>query len=408
MKFDKRFLYIGICIHVVYFTISLLLFFFTTYSETSDFLTYYNAGKIILENINYLYDQTYYNFPYRYFPISAYFFAPFALLSYELGYLLFQICSLVVNLLNCYLIVVIVNKIQNKNDIVVSKDIILKFIVIYLAVFPHFMNYALGQVNNLITLLILLALFLFMNNSVVSDLCGGLLIGFSISIKPLAIFIIPFVLISYYKMKKIDFKLLISRLVGIIIPLLISLLYFIVFPALWQGFLDINLSGEYTEEGINNSISVTRAILNLFYVLNAPANNIFVFFIVSLGIAVPGFLIYLFRRNSLIGMNEAIIFGMIIMLLVYFDSWDHHLVSLAPFLSIFLIVNDNSSDLKQEKSINTFKLGYYLLATLVVPMSGVFFLTYNYFPFNLWGSIFLLVIFIGLIRFTFLTSEHEE
>ena len=409
---NKRFLYLGIGVHLIYFIISLILFYFTRYSETNDFLTYFNAGKIIIEDINDLYNQSNYLFPYRYFPISAYFFTPFSMMGLEIGYFTFQIFNLFLTFLCCYLIYVNAAKIQSnqlnlKNNDLNSRSI--KYITIYLLFFPHFMNYALGQINNLITVFLLLALYFFLKNSLIYELLGGILIGTSISIKPLAIFIIPFLIIINWNWKnnklKIDDKRLFAIVCGLIVPILISVLFFVLYPTLWQGFLDINLSGEYTEEGINNSISITRAILNLFYILGIQSNKFIVFSIIVLIVAIPGFLIYIFKKNSNIGINEGLIYGMIIMLLVYFDSWDHHLVSLAPFLSIFLITVNSRVNLKAKKMIKNFKIGYFLLASIVVPLSGVFFLTYQIFPFNLWASIFLLIIYISLLKYSLLETE---
>ena len=412
---DKRFLFVGIGTHCVYLIISLMLFYFAGFSETCDFLTYFNAGKIIIEDINDLYNQSNYLFPYRYFPISAYFFTPFSMMGLEIGYFVFQIFSLFLNFACCYIIYINAAKIQlnrlnsKKNDLN-SRSI--KYITIYLLCFPHFMNYALGQINNLITVFLLLALYFFLKNSLIYEFLGGILIGISISIKPLAIFIIPFIIIINWNRKnkklKIDLKRSSFRLFGVIIPILVSVLFFILYPTLWQGFVDINFSGEYTEEGINNSISITRAILNLFYIMGIQSSKFIISIIIVLIVAIPGFLIYIFKKNSNVGINEGLIMGMIIMSLVYFDSWDHHIVSLAPFLSIFLITINSRVNLKVTRLIKNFKIGYFLLALLVVPLSGLFFLTYQIFPFNLWASIFLLIIYISLLKFSFLETAETQ
>ncbi|MCK4281000.1 MAG: DUF2029 domain-containing protein, partial [Candidatus Lokiarchaeota archaeon] len=406
---------VGIGTHCVYLIISLMLFYFAGFSETCDFLTYFNAGKIIIEDINDLYNQSNYLFPYRYFPISAYFFTPFSMMGLEIGYFVFQIFSLFLNFACCYIIYINAAKIQlnrlnSKKNNLNSRSI--KYITIYLLCFPHFMNYALGQINNLITVFLLLALYFFLKNSLIYEFLGGILIGISISIKPLAIFIIPFIIIINWNRKnkklKIDFKRSSLRLFGVIIPILVSVLFFILYPTLWQGFVDINFSGEYTEEGINNSISITRAILNLFYIMGIQSSKFIIPIIIVLIVAIPGFLIYIFKKNSNVGINEGLIMGMIIMLLVYFDSWDHHIVSLAPFLSIFLITINSRVNLKVTRLIKNFKIGYFLLALLVVPLSGLFFLTYQIFPFNLWASIFLLIIYISLLKFSFLETAETQ
>ncbi len=102
---------------------------------------------------------------------------------------------------------------------------------LYLIYLPQVLNYFLGQVNNFITFLILLSLYLFLKEGTLNNLLGGLMLGISLSLKPLGILIIPFIVVIFYdrslKKIKFEFKTTLLRILGCIIPILVSFIYFL-------------------------------------------------------------------------------------------------------------------------------------------------------------------------------------
>lgn len=162
------------------------------------------------------------------------------------------------------------------------------------------------------------------------------------------------------------------------------------------GFIEVNLTGEYTYSvggglGINPSFSLTRILLTLFEVLALDINYFLVFIIIILLIWLPIFIVFLFSKISQIRLIHGYFTGITVMLLVYFDSWPHHIVVLAPFLIFFLLL---------EKDFNRyvfFKYVYYLISFSILAFWIIFYLTYVIFPFNLGGLILLVLLYYTLI-----------
>ncbi|MFX0132991.1 MAG: glycosyltransferase 87 family protein, partial [Candidatus Hodarchaeota archaeon] len=251
----------------------------------NDYLSFYYAGLNVLEDLPNLYNSSLSPFPFRYLPFSAYFFTPFSLLGLELGYFIFQIINFFLNFLLVYLIYKILQiyKILSINsnfdyELNCFKDIfekkenesILHQSAVFLIMLPQFMNFFLGQINILVSTFILSSLFYFLKGGTKNDLLGGFLIGLGISIRPTLIFILPFLLLLNYnrKTKKLifNFKETVMRLIGPMVFILISGIYFLIYPQMLTDFIDVNLAGKYTytlSEGleINPSFSLTRIIL---------------------------------------------------------------------------------------------------------------------------------------------------
>ncbi len=200
-------------------------------------------------------------------PVAAYFFTPFSLLSLEMGYFLFQILNFFLIFIIIYLIYKIIQihsereaELNNVLELNQFKDLfqnnknknLLFQISIYLFYLPHLLNYFAGQINNLIAVLLLISLYLFLKKGMLNNFLGGLILGLSLLIKPIGIFIIPFIVVIFYeeslKKLKFNFKITFVRLFGCFISIIISLFYFLLYPSLLNSYIAINLSGEYTEE----------------------------------------------------------------------------------------------------------------------------------------------------------------
>ncbi len=377
--------------------------------DNNDFLSFFNAGKFVIEDLPNLYNSDLYLFPFRYLPLSAYFFTPFYLLGLELGYFVFQIFNFILNILIVYLIYKIIQLYKNLNrpstpfyDLENIKNVfskpenksILHQSVIFLVMVPQFMNYFLGQINVIVTVFIISSLYCFLKGGNKNDLLGGFLIGVGILLKPTLILILPFLLYLNYskETKKFSFKFkkTVIRLIGSIILVGISVLYFLIFPQMLEDFIDVNLAGEYTYtiEGsleINPSFSLTRIILILLSIINIDVNGFLIFIIITLLILIPMY--FISYKNSIqpITLIDGYLVGILVMLIVYFDTWPHHLVVLAPFLIFFILIH---RDFEFNKLL---KYCHYFLATLTVLFWGIFYLTYEIFPFNVGGLILLML-----------------
>ena len=217
----------AVIIHVFYLLLSLFLTL-TIFRERNDFLVYYTVGEVFMNDINELYNRTKYLWPFRYFPISAILFVPFYLLGFNLGSIIFNIINLILNSLICLIIYKIINLIKSEDHEKEDKRVIL-YMSIFLISLPNLFNYILGQINLYITLLVLISLYLFLKyDDLKWDLIASIILGISINIKPITIFMIPFLIIINfnYKTRKLEISFLRSliRLGGALIPLSLNLL----------------------------------------------------------------------------------------------------------------------------------------------------------------------------------------
>ncbi|GAH25405.1 unnamed protein product [marine sediment metagenome] len=108
-----------------------------------------------------------------------------------------------------------------------------------------------------------------------------------------------------------------------------------------------------------------------------------------------GFLTYVFRRINNNSIVLAYLFGILIMLLAYYDSWTHHLLALTPILIILIFIIPRNSDITKIY----IKPSFFFLNFIDLGFMGIWFIIKNWFPFNFVSTIFLLLIFFGLIKY---------
>jgi len=421
MNKTQKFFLLAIVINSIYLAITFIFFYYLDSplmsSDNNDYLTFHNAGLIVITDISNLYNSSLYLFPFRYFPISAYIFTPFSILGLKLGYFIFQIFNFFLNIVIIYLIYAIIKtyKRSSKNDInpyelknfkdILKKkenESILHQCAILLIMLPQFMNYFLGQINTLVSFFILSSLLYFLKDGIKNDFLGGLLLGIGILIKPTLILILPFILFLNYNRENrkltFQFKKSFIRLLGPLILMTISGFYFLVYPQMLEDFIEVNLAGKYTYNiggnlEINPSFSLTRIFLILFSLIELNINSFFVFIIITLIILFPIYILFITSENQHNNLIDGYFIGITVMLVVYFDSWPHHIIVLAPFLIFFFLFHKDFELYKIFKSI------YYLLAILMVIFWGLFFLTYQIFPFNIGGLSLIMLVYFLLIYF---------
>jgi hypothetical protein len=391
--------------------------------DNNDYKTFHDAGLIILEDLPDLYEPSLYLFPFRYFPLSAYFFIPFSLLGLEVGYFTFQIFNFLLNFINIYLIFKIVQiykrlnpnlnipytlnspkQIFNRSE----NESILHQNAVYLIMAAQFMNYFLGQINILVTFFTLASVYYFLKGGNKNDLFGGFLLGFGILFKPTLILILPFIIPLTYNRysKKLLFglKQTILRFNGTIVLLLISGIFFLIYPKMLSDFIEVNFAGKYTsnlggEVGINPSFSLTRVVLIFFEVIGLNFNNFLVFIAIMFLFWLPMYFLYISSSSHSNNLINGYFAGILIILIVYFDTWPHHLIVLAPFLILFIILNKNFEHIKSVKSV------HYLLVIIILGFWVLFYLTYNIFPFNIGGLALLILLYYNLLLY--LRNRHH-
>jgi len=394
----------AVIIHLFYFILSIILFFLF-YREKNDFIIFYNVGDIFLNDIENLYNQEFYLWDFRYFPLSALFFIPFSFLSFELSFVIFNAFNVILNIFISILLYKIILLIRNEDHEENDKKIVY-YICIYLMGLPHILNYIYGQINLYVTFFILLSLYIFLKYQELKwQLVGSLIIGLSIIIKPTALFLIPFlILISFDRERRrlnLDFIKSIVRILGALIPVLLNFILFFIYVNLWKGFLDTNFIGN-NPVALNFSFSITKLITNFFYFYNIPFNQFTVLISVVGIIGGLGFIIFIFRRfeNNYIVFGYA--FGILIMLLTYFDSWDHHLLNLTPILIIIIFNLSKSS-----KITNSIKFSLYFFNFFDLAFVGIWYLIYPLFPYNFEATFFLLLTFYAICKYCLLKRRKS-
>ncbi|MFX1573895.1 MAG: glycosyltransferase 87 family protein [Promethearchaeota archaeon] len=394
-----------IILHGIYFIISLILTL-TIFRIKNDFLVYYTVGKIFVTDINDLYNRANYLWPFRYLPLSAVIFIPFYLLGFDLGFIVFNIFNLVFNILISLILYKLIILIRG-DDHEKNEKRVITYICIYFLSLPQIFNYILGQINLYIVFLILLSLFLYLKHENIKwQFIAGLILGITIIIKPITIFMTPFLILLKYdfKRKKFIFNFLhtISRLGGVILPISLNLIIFLSHPSLLDGFIDINLVGEDTLY-VNHSFSLTKIIQNLLFFIGIPETSllnlqILIFIAVLMIIGGLGFVIYIFRGQISDPLIYGYTLGILIMLIAYFDSWDHHLLILTPFLILIIFNLPRNSDITKR----FIKPSFFFFNFFDLLFMGI---AYIWFHFNFESTIFLLLIFYGICKFC-LSTRH--
>ncbi|MFX1343626.1 MAG: glycosyltransferase family 87 protein [Promethearchaeota archaeon] len=392
----------AVIIHGGYFILSLILTLIF-FRNQNDFRVYYDVGGVVLKNINNLY-TTPYNWPFRYLPIASLFFVPFNLMGFDLGFIVFNSLNFILNILICVILYRIIILIRADDHEKEEKRVIL-FISIYLMSLPNFFNYILGQINLYVTLLILLSLYIYLNYSNIKwELLASIFLGVSILIKPITVFMIPFILIIHFDLKerKLNFDVFHSfiRLIGITIPLSLNIIMFLILPDLLNGFIEINFTSSEPSQ-INHSFSITKLIINFFYFIGFTENQVLtlqmpLFFIIVIIFLFIGFISFLIRKTIQHSVIYGYCFGIIIMLLCYFDSWDHHLLNLTPLLIIIIFNLPRNSKLTK----NFIKPSLIFFSFFDLGFMGLFFISKKFFPFNFGSTIFLISIFYVLIKYS--------
>ncbi len=400
----------AILFNIFYLILSIILTL-TVFRNQNDFLVYYEVGEVVLRDINDLYTEPY-KWPFRYLPISALYFVPFYLMGFDFGFIVFNLINLILNILICIFLFRIINLVRQKDHEKDDKRVIL-YISLYMISLPQVFNYILGQINLYITLLMLLSLLIYLKYPEIKWQFGAsIILGLSIVIKPITIFMIPFLLVLQIDLKnrKVKFNVFKSliRLIGIILPLSLNIIMFVIFPRLLKGFLATNFTSSEPSQ-MNHSFSITKLIINFLYFVGVAEEQVlsiqfYLFLIILIIIALVGFLSLITRKITEHTIIYGYSFGILIMFLSYYDSWDHHLLILTPLLIIILFNLSRKSDITRK----FIKPSFFFLSFLDLAFMGLYFAVESYFPFNFASTIFLILIFLGISKFSLNNNSRKK
>ena len=395
----------AILVQIGYIVVSVILFLTIFYNE-NDFIVFYNAGKRLLFDIDNLYLKENEIFFFRYFPLSAIFYIPFSLLDFNTGFLSLMIFNLIMNIAICTFMYKIIELIKNKDDI--REENVARYFALFLGASPQVNNYILGQNNLIVIFLILWAVYLFIKRSTLTwDFFASILIGISIAIKPITLMAVPFLIVLNYSIKERKFNLnmkkSVVRLIGISIFLFPNIIFFVVNPKLWEGFLSNNFAGTNIIE-LRHSFSITKLIINMLVFFNLPVNQTLILLVLLCFFGSIGLVIVLLSNHAKKTLIYGLTLGIIIMLLVYFDSWDHHLLIIIPLLIILIFDLPENSEIKN-KLIKP-GLIYYVFLDLV--FMGIWYVVKPWFPYNFLATLFLCLDFYGISKYLLKNTISNE
>jgi hypothetical protein len=93
---------------------------------------------------------------------------------------------------------------------------------------------------------------------------------------------------------------------------------------------------------------------------------------------------------------------MLIMLLTYYDSWNHHLLNLTPLIMIIIFNLPRHSNL-----LNYIKPSLFFFNFFDLIFVGIWYFTYPIFPFNFVGTFFLFLTFYSISKYL-ITKKMEN
>jgi hypothetical protein len=379
------------------------------FRNQNDFKVYYKVGEVFINDLGDLYNKVNYDWPFRYLPLSALFFIPFYLMGFDIGFIFFNLVNFLLNLLICYFLYKIIT-IKNQETTFQTQRDLSFYLSIFLIGLPQLFNYILGQINLYISLLMLLSLYLFIkHNDLKWQFISSIILGITIIFKPITLFLLPFLIYLRYnpQSKRVQFKIRLSvyRVIGFLIPLSLNAIIFLLVPSLLEGFIYVNFTGTDAIL-INHSISLTKIISNLLFTIGFTNNQLAsaqipLFLAIAAVFGISSFLIYFFRREKEESIIYGFTFGILIMFIAYFDTWDHHLLNLIPLLIIIIIENKNKF------SIKYLKISLYFFSFLDLAFMGLFFITAILlsFPFNFMGTIFLFITFYAICKLNLVSKK---
>ncbi len=283
---------------------------------------------------------------FRYFPLSPILYFPYIFFSQIAGYYLTIAIIYVSNIFNCLIVFKIAREYYN----VTERDIRWIIHMLGFVLFLPFnaVLYYIGQNSSFVTLFILLAYYLFKksDHKIRNNLLGGFLISFAILSKPVALLLIPFLVIiniEFNGNKKIKIHIersSIFRLIPVVFIIGINILLFLLIPNLLTDFIYSNFGFREGTVWYNPASDSTVTFITRFLTIE----TLYPFLISCLSLTVILFLNFILKKDSEDKLIHYITLAMFITLITYPDIWLHYqqFVYIPMILSIQKIKNENN------------------------------------------------------------------
>jgi uncharacterized membrane protein len=330
----------------------------------SDYADIYYASKLLFSpEWTKIYDLQFFfptfgsNVEFRYLPSILVLLYPLTLIDLNSSYLVFMSICCVLDVIVAYFVIkicqIVVPEYASSN--------IMKYLIIGFLICPLvFINFTDGQPESLAAFFLVISLYLMLTKR---TLLGGVCLGISLIAKPMAIFIVVF-LILLAKGIKNKFKIIIY----VLLPLLFDLAFFVLNPFMVYNFIQRVLFGasQSTRTANPNSISLTNLIYTAFGTSTVFTSIVIALFVMAISI-------YCLSRVKDASKRIALSYatGMLCFILAYENSWGHDLI---PVFPLIIVVTAYLSTSKQKKMT----LVYWIYPFAQVSCNGILFLLNTY------------------------------
>lgn len=330
--------------------------------NANDFSQYYNSAVEFLKNgFTNIYNWDYFaahhstSGPIRYLPGFTLIMLPFGLLEYLPALSTFTAILLVCDLVSIQETVKIINFLGFISTQQRKKQTIL--VISFFCMLCCTWCYGVGQVSEIVTMIMLLSMNAFFTGH---EYRGTILLGVSISIKPVT-FLIAFFIILYFHDQ---LKMKIKHAIAFVIPIIPEVIIFLLFPFLIQGFIDNNTVR--TVNWISQRSTSFPMIFNLLGI-DITVEMLVIVLIVS---------IFIFRKKNSISGNHQIILcfasGMTSYAMMQSDLWPSQLSYVFwPFIFfLFTFLDESGRDhhSKAYKIIWITFIVYLIIAVIPTPL----------------------------------------
>jgi len=263
----SRLLKIGLAFNLIYYIGVISGFFFFLFQGTYlntvfsvDFRVFYEAGQEFVNSPADIYLVNPNGLPFRYFPSFAMFISLFVGAPMVSLYLVNITAMMLCNVG----IVYFVYQVSLQRGVTIATKNFEKTLLVVFITPQHIINIIFGQITQLAILLVLLTLFLLQSSALDSwkrCLLIGVLIGLAATLKPFFLLFFPF-LFPLTRTDRFQFSLPVKQYTGVLAGFLITMvpniLYFSVYPAAIDRFIQVNLFQELTGQ---HSTSLTKLLL---------------------------------------------------------------------------------------------------------------------------------------------------
>ncbi|UCE11118.1 MAG: DUF2029 domain-containing protein [Candidatus Thorarchaeota archaeon] len=318
---------------------------------TMDFHVFYEAGQAFISSPGYIYTVSPGGLPFRYLPAFAAFMSLFAAIPLYSLYLMNIILMTAIHLFTVYM----VYRVSLEIGVTTSTKNFEKTLTIVAITPPHVVNLILGQISQLVILLVLVALYVLLSSSKDTTLpffWVGLLIGIASTLKPFCVVLIPFLVpitVVGRHRPSLSIKQLVGAFLGLLLSMVPNIVYFFTYPETFNEFLQVNFAGELS---YHHSTSITRLVVALLPFVETSLLQFSVILVLGGFIFLRSYVTFVMDRSERKNYVRHFADMMFLILLVFPDSWFLFLAFLYAFLAPSMLQLYNTSHLTERESHN--------------------------------------------------------